>query len=116
LTTVGTKQEHLGAKVEFQHRLRGNETFGDRRIKTTWAQFSSEESEQNPAAGKKALGNKMSTIQGLLFGVEIGEADPAATSGGWQGGGYPTRMKPPCQFSHPAFTDNSPPATTVYDC
>ncbi len=26
------------------------------------------------------------------------EGDSAAISGGWQGGGYPTRMKPPYQF------------------
>jgi hypothetical protein len=42
------KQDHFGAKVNFQHRLRGNETFGNREIKTTWALFSSEESEQKP--------------------------------------------------------------------
>tara|TARA_X000001036_G_scaffold84234_1_gene76224 strand:- start:251 stop:517 length:267 start_codon:yes stop_codon:yes gene_type:complete len=66
--------------------------------------------------GRRQLGNKLSTIWNLLFGVKEGDDDSAVTSGGWQGGGYPTRMKPPCQFSHPAFTGNRVPVRTAYDC
>jgi len=74
------------------------------------------EGEQARQLRRRHLGNKMSTNWKLLFGVEEGDDDSAATSGGWQGGGYPTRMKPPCQFSHPAFTDNWVPVHTAYDC
>ena len=66
--------------------------------------------------GRRLLGNKKSTIWNLIFGEEEGDDDPAATSGGWQGGGYPTRMKPPCQFSHPAFTGKRVPVRSAYDC
>ncbi len=66
--------------------------------------------------GRRRLGNKASTIWKMLFGVNEGDDDPAATSGGWQGGGYPTRMKPPCQFSHPALTGNRVPVRSAYDC
>ena len=62
------------------------------------------------------LETRMSTIWNPLFGVKEGDDDPAATSGGWQGGGYPTRMKPPCQFSHPAFTGKRVPVRSAYDC
>jgi len=83
--------------------------------KPPWELTTSVECEQARQLGRRHLGNKMSTIWKLFFGVEEGDDDPAATSGGWQGGGYPTRMKPPCQFSHPAFTDKRVPVRTVYD-
>ena len=70
---------------------------------------------KNPAAEKKASWKQDVNDPELLFGVEDGDADSAATSGGWQGGGYPTRMKPPYQFSHPAITGNRVLFRFVYD-
>ena len=64
---------------------------------------------------RRFLGNKKSTIQKVFFGRFGGDGDSVVTSGGWQGGGYPTRMKPPCQFSHPAITGNRVPVRFVYD-
>ena len=65
---------------------------------------------------RRFLGNKKSTIYDTFFGMDCGDDDSAATSGGWQGGGYPTRMKPPCQFSHPALTGNRVPVRSAYVC
>ena len=66
--------------------------------------------------GRRFLGNKKSTIYDPFFGMDCGDDDSAATSGGWQGGGYPTRMKPPCQLSHPALTGKRMPVRSAYDC
>jgi len=84
--------------------------------KPLWEQTTSVESEQNPGSREGGiLVTGMSTIWKPLFGEEEGDDDSTATSGGWQGGGYPTRMKPPCQFSHPAFTGKRMPVHSAYD-
>ena len=87
------------------------------RIDTTLGanHFGGKRTETRPL-GRRRLGNKASTIWKMLFGADEGDDDPAATSGGWQGGGYPTRMKPPCQFSHPALTGKRVPVRSAYDC
>ena len=84
--------------------------------KPPWELTTSVEGEQKPGRWEEGiLETRMSTIWNPLFGVKEGDDDPAATSGGWQGGGYPTRMKPPCQFSHPAFTGKRVPVRSAYD-
>ena len=115
-TTELAESKHFGAKMKPATGKNENSLLG-RRIDTTLLtkHFGAKLTETRPP-GRRYLGNKVSTIYDSFFGMDCGDDDSAATSGGWQGGRYPTRMKPPCQFSHPALTGKRTPVRFAYDC